>query len=191
MGLELELCAIENALSALPLFPRSVCLGINSSPELILSGQLAPVLGRVDLSRIVLELTEHATVADYTALYRAIMPYRERGAQLAIDDAGAGYASMRHILHLEPDIIKLDMSLTRDIDTDPSRRALAKGLISFAHEIGSHITAEGVETRAELEMLRRVGADKVQGFYLSKPLSLEDALAAARTPRPELRRAAG
>jgi EAL domain-containing protein (putative c-di-GMP-specific phosphodiesterase class I) len=180
VGIELELHAIENALVSRDLFPAPVYLSINSSPELILSGRLEPALAGVDLSRIVLEITEHATVGDYAALVRALQPLRSRGARLAIDDAGAGYASMRHILNLKADIIKLDMSLTRDIDTDPSRRALAKGLISFAHEIGSSITAEGVETRAELEMLRRVGVDKAQGYYLSKPLALEGALAACR-----------
>ncbi|HTV23433.1 MAG TPA: EAL domain-containing protein [Polyangiaceae bacterium] len=187
VGLELELQAIRNALVALDRFPPPVYLGINTSPELILSGRLGPVLNEVDLSRIVIEITEHATVTDYGLLGRVLQPWRARGARLAIDDAGAGYASMRHILNLGADVIKLDMSLTRDIDTDPSRRALAKGLISFAHEVGSHITAEGVETRSELEMLRRVHVDKVQGYYLSKPLSLPDALAAVRRPSSSMR----
>lgn len=180
VGLELELCAIQNALGALDRFPAPVFLGINTSPELILSGRLGPVLESVDLSRIVIEITEHASVTDYAGLARSLGPWRARGARLAIDDAGAGYASMRHILNLGADVIKLDMSLTRDIDTDPSRRALAKGLISFAHEVGSHITAEGVETHSELEMLRRVHVDKVQGYYLSKPLPLAEAVAAVR-----------
>jgi EAL domain-containing protein (putative c-di-GMP-specific phosphodiesterase class I) len=182
VGLELELQAIKNALVALQRFPGEVFLGINSSPELILAGHLVPLLANVDLSRVMLEITEHATVGDYLSLLHALEPLRQRGVRLAIDDAGAGYASMRHILNLKSDVIKLDMSLTRGIDSDPSRRALAKGLISFAHEIGAHITAEGVETRAELEMLRRVGVDKVQGYFLSKPLSLEEALAAPRRP---------
>lgn len=179
LGLELELCAIEHALAQLGRFPTAMFLGINTSPELLLSGQLSALLERVDSSRVMIELTEHATVGDYVALASVLAPLRERGARLAIDDAGAGYASMRHILNLRADVIKLDMSLTRDIDTDRSRRALAKGLISFAHEIGTHITAEGVETRAELEALRRVQVDKVQGYYLSRPLSLEEALAEA------------
>ena len=190
VGLELELFAIVSALRALDAFPNSVFLGVNTSPELVLSGKLAPVLERVDLSRIVIEITEHATVNDYAELCRALAPLRERGARLAIDDAGAGYASMRHILDLKSDIIKLDMSLTHDIDADPSRRALAKGLISFAHEIETQITAEGVETRAELDMLRRLGADKVQGYYLSKPLSLDDALAEVQHGAPPSIRAA-
>jgi EAL domain-containing protein (putative c-di-GMP-specific phosphodiesterase class I) len=191
VGVELELHAIENALAALERFPAPLFFGINTSPELIASGRLGPVLERVDLSRVVIEITEHATVTDYAGLLRALEPWRARGARLAIDDAGAGYASMRHILSLGADIIKLDMSLTRDIDSDPSRRALAKGLISFAHEVGSHITAEGVETRNELEMLRRVHVDKVQGYFLSKPLSLADALAAVRRPGAGKARAVG
>ena len=110
----------------------------------------------------------------------ALAPFRKRGARLAIDDAGAGYASMRHILRLKAAVIKLDMSLPRDIDTDMSRRALAKGLIAFAGEVGSRITAEGVETESELATLRAIGVDKAQGFFLSKPQALEDVVASAR-----------
>lgn len=177
LGLELELKAIENALAGFNRLPHAVSLSLNSSPELILSRRLDALLARVDLSRVVLEITEHASVTDYEALLDALTPLRKRGAKLAIDDAGAGYASMRHILNLKADVIKLDMSLTRSIDTDCSRRALAKGLIAFAHEIGSTITAEGVETETELFALRAIGADKVQGYFLSKPRELEDLVA--------------
>ena len=187
VGLDLELLAIEKALGALERVPQ-LWLAVNSSPELILSGRLDPVLRGVDLSRVVLEITEHAGVPDYEAVQEALAPFRGRGARLAIDDAGAGYASMRHILNLKADVIKLDMSLTRDIDTDPSRRALAKGLIAFAQEVGSQITAEGVETESELATLRAIGVDKAQGYFLSKPRALEDLVAmAARTPATALR----
>lgn len=182
--LQLELHAIRNAIAAIDAFPPEVYLGINSSPESILSGRLAPMIADLDGSRLVLEITEHSTVPDYDALNRALRPMRERGVRVAVDDAGAGYASMRHILSLKCDIIKLDMSLTRDIDTDPGRRALARGLISFACEIGSDITAEGIETRAELEVLRNLGVHKVQGYYLSRPGSMEDALKAFRIGCP-------
>ena len=189
LGLELELRAIENALCALERLPAELSLSVNCSPELIMSGRLEAVLGSVDLSRLVLEITEHATVSEYEAVLSSLGPFRRRGARLAIDDAGAGYASMRHILDLKADVIKLDMSLTRNIDTDPSRRALAKGLIAFASEIGSTITAEGVETAAELAALRAIGVDRVQGYFLSKPKSLEEVLALAGAPPS--RRAAG
>lgn len=176
LGIDLELRAIEHALLVLNDLPPPLTLSINASPELLISGLLPPVLRDLDLARVTLEVTEHAAVTDYVALVSALAPLRARGALLSIDDAGAGYASMRHILHLKPDVIKLDMSLTRDIDADPCRRALARGLIGFAHEIGSTIVAEGVETETELAALRAIGVDKVQGYYLSKPQSRDDLL---------------
>ena len=89
---------------------------------------------------------------------------RARGVQLMIDDAGAGFASLRHVLGLHPDAIKLDLSLTRDIDSDPVRRALAASLVAFAREIGATIVAEGIETRGELETLRALGVTHGQGL---------------------------
>jgi EAL domain-containing protein (putative c-di-GMP-specific phosphodiesterase class I) len=176
LGLELERAAIERGLGARDQFQGSLFLGINGSPELIVSPALASVLPRGDLSRIMLEITEHAVVADYEHLVAALEPLRVRGLRIAIDDAGAGYASMLHIVNLHPDLIKLDMSLTEHIDTDPRRRALARALIAFARDIGSGICAEGVETEGELEMLRSLGVDLAQGYYLSKPLLLEEAV---------------
>ncbi|HWA70775.1 MAG TPA: EAL domain-containing protein [Polyangiaceae bacterium] len=191
VGMDLELRAIENALVALDRLPAPLTVSLNASPELLISSRLVPLLGNVDLSRVALEVTEHAAVADYDALKSALRPFRESGALLSIDDAGAGYASMRHILNLKPDIIKLDMSITRDIDTDSNRRALAKGLIAFAHEIGSTIVAEGIETESELEALRAIGVDKAQGYYLSKPKPLDDLVLASLGITSEPRRVAG
>lgn len=127
VGLDLELLAIEKALGALEKVPHPLWLAVNCSPELILSGRLHPVLERVDLSRVVLEITEHASVPDYHAVLDALAPFRQRGAKLAIDDAGAGYASMRHILSLKADVIKLDMSLTRDIEATPAAAPWPRG----------------------------------------------------------------
>jgi EAL domain-containing protein (putative c-di-GMP-specific phosphodiesterase class I) len=81
------------------------------------------------------------------------------------------------------------MSLTRAVDTDPSRRALAKGLIAFAHEIGSTITAEGVETETEFATLCDLGVDKVQGFFLSEPNALEAAMVGESEPPVAIREA--
>lgn len=88
-----------------------------------------------------------------------------------MDDAGAGYASFRHILNLGPDRIKLDMSLTRDIDADPARRALAAALIHFSAETGSTLVTEGVETAAELATLKELRVNKAQGYFLGRPIS--------------------
>jgi EAL domain-containing protein (putative c-di-GMP-specific phosphodiesterase class I) len=97
--------------------------------------------------------------------------------QVAIDDAGAGYASMRHILKIRPDLIKLDISLTQNIDGDSTRRALAAALIAFAGETDATIVAEGIETEAELRTLERLGIRKAQGYYLARPAPLSDCLA--------------
>lgn len=171
-AVELEIAAICRALEAVPLIPADAYLALNLSPVTLLSGALVDALSAAPLRRLVLELTEHAPVEDYGALRDAIMPLRSAGVRLAIDDAGAGFSSFSHIVQMTPDIIKLDMGLTRDVDRDPVRRSLTAALISFAGETGAAITAEGIETRAELEALRELGAASGQGFYLGRPAPL-------------------
>jgi EAL domain-containing protein (putative c-di-GMP-specific phosphodiesterase class I) len=173
----LELAAIRKALADLPLLPEDVYLAINASPETLLSEELAVLLEDKPAERIVLELTEHAHVADYSRLLQALRPLRQRGIRLAVDDAGAGYASLQHVLHLQPDLIKLEMSLTRNIDVDLPRRALASALIRFARDTGSRIIAEGVETASELSTLRSLGVEKAQGYFLGRPSPLRDIIA--------------
>jgi EAL domain-containing protein (putative c-di-GMP-specific phosphodiesterase class I) len=175
MATLLELAAIRQALQALPPLPRHVYVGINVGPETLLdSDGLADALQNFPAHQIMLELTEHAQVDDYTALSRALERHRESGVRLAIDDAGAGYASFRHILALKPDRIKLDISLIRSIDIDLAKRALAAALIAFSHETGSRIVAEGVETGSELSALKNLGVDCAQGYYLARPMTLKD-----------------
>jgi EAL domain-containing protein (putative c-di-GMP-specific phosphodiesterase class I) len=132
------------------------------------------------LDRIILEITEHAAVADYAALNAVLKRYRANGLRLAADDAGAGYSCFRHVLDMRPNVIKLDMSLTRDIDKDPARAALASALTIFGRSIEAEIVAEGVETLAELNVMREIGVTKVQGYLLGKPQPLE---AAKQTPQ--------
>jgi EAL domain-containing protein (putative c-di-GMP-specific phosphodiesterase class I) len=171
LGVDLEIAALDTALEGLPSLPEDIYLAVNVSPATILSGRLEPIVAAAPPGRLVIELTEHAAIADYAALADALEPLRGR-AGLAIDDVGAGYSGMRHILDLRPDIIKLDISLTRDIDTDPARRALAAALVAFAAGIGAEIVAEGVETEGELTALRELGVPKSQGYYLSRPKPL-------------------
>ncbi|WP_119157753.1 EAL domain-containing protein [Caldimonas tepidiphila] len=175
LGAELEMRAVEMALDALGQLPSEVYVSCNVSPEVAVSEPLLQLLCGVRPERVVLEITEHAYVSDYERLARALAPLRQRGMRLAVDDAGAGYASFRHILALQPDLIKLDMSLTQGIDTHPGRRALAAALIRFAQETGSQIVAEGVETAGELEVLRALQAHVVQGYLIGRPLRLADA----------------
>jgi len=176
MGPTLEACAAHNALNALHALPDHMYVAINGSPEFAASGAFQRVLGGVDVSRVVLEITEHASVVDYGPLLKAIAPLRAIGLRVAIDDTGAGYASMRHILKIEPDLVKLDISLTRGIDGDRKRRALASALIAFAAETDIQIIAEGVETARELETLQALGVAYGQGFYLARPAPLYEVL---------------
>ena len=183
MGAQLEMRAVELAMAALDSLPQDVYLSFNVSPEALINGDLRRVLEGMPLERLVLEITEHATIDEYSELTNALAPLRTRGLRLAVDDAGAGFASFRHILRLQPDIIKLDMSLTRDIDTDAARRALASALIRFAHETGSKIVAEGVETASELRVLRSLGVNKAQGYFLGRPAPLANALQSSQATR--------
>jgi len=176
LGVELEIAAIRAALRALPSLTHDTYLSINSSPQTILSGELQKSLENVDARRVVLEVTEHDYIQDYPSLLAALAPLRSRGLRVAIDDAGAGYASLRHVLHIQPELIKLDVSLTRDIDRDPIKRALASALIAFARETRARIVAEGVETEAEMRVLKSIGASSAQGYFLARPMPLEDAL---------------
>lgn len=176
MGVELELAAIRAALRALPSVPKDVYISVNSSPQTILEGDLHSLLHSVDLRRVVLEITEHDYIKDYPSLLVVLAPLRACGLRVAIDDAGAGYSSLRHVLHIQPELIKLDVSLTRNIDTDAMRRALASALIAFARETRASIVAEGVETEAELRALKRLGASCAQGYFLARPTPLNEAL---------------
>ncbi|MGG5891080.1 sensor domain-containing phosphodiesterase [Falsiroseomonas sp. HC035] len=172
LGIQLELATLRAALNAFAHISDEHFLSVNASPETVASGRLDEVLRNAPLSRIVLEITEHARVSDYAGLHNALASLRKTGVKLAIDDAGAGYSSFQHILQLRPDIIKLDMSLTRSVDTDAGRRALASALGYFARETNCQIVAEGIESEAELATLRMLRIAKGQGYLLGKPADI-------------------
>jgi EAL domain-containing protein (putative c-di-GMP-specific phosphodiesterase class I) len=117
----------------------------------------------------VLELTEHDEIPDYELLRQSLDRYRSLGARIAVDDAGAGYAGLQHILSLTPEILKLDLQLIRGIDQDIARRALVRCLVDFASEIGAAVLAEGISSLAELDVLRAVGVPLGQGYCLGRP----------------------
>jgi len=172
--LEMELACLRTALRDLPRLPKEAYLSLNVSPATAVAPELHEVLDGLPAKRLVLEMTEHARVDDYSALKAALGGFRERGIRLAIDDAGAGFASLRHIVLLHPDFIKLDMTLTRDVHRDETRRALVVALVAFGSQIGASVVAEGVETAEELATLREVGVQFGQGFYLARPRALSD-----------------
>lgn len=171
LGQALELAAFRAALRSISQLPEDVYLAINVSPQLVIGGGLSELLANVAPGRVVLELTEHAIITDLGLFHRSLEPLRSR-VRIAIDDAGAGYSGLRHILDVHPDIIKLDLSLTRNIDKDPARHALATAMIAFCRKTGSQIVAEGVETAEELETLGQLGTDCAQGYFLQRPKPL-------------------
>jgi EAL domain-containing protein (putative c-di-GMP-specific phosphodiesterase class I)/CheY-like chemotaxis protein len=169
---ELELTTARAALTSMDQLPPDTYLSINLSPETASSSEFRDLLIEVDHDRLVVEMTEHTPVEDYPKLNTAVHELRWRGLRLAIDDVGAGFASLRHILELSPDFIKLDVTLTRDIDREEPRRSLAGALTTFAKAIGSEIVAEGIQTEGELAVLQSLDVTFGQGYHLGAPGSL-------------------
>jgi EAL domain-containing protein (putative c-di-GMP-specific phosphodiesterase class I) len=169
MGLELERATMAAALDVASGRLGDRWLSVNVSPSFLASGTPAPLMRRADV-KVVLELTEHDPIDDYGDITRAV---RRLGAdvRLSIDDAGAGYACLNHVLSLRPAFVKLDRGWVNGIDTDPARQALVAGLESFASRTGSVLIAEGIQTEAELSTLRELRVDLGQGFLLGRPAS--------------------
>ncbi len=174
LGVDLEIAAVGAALPHLAALPDRCSMAVNLGPDSIASPRLLPVLDDVDLSRLTIEITEHVAVGDYPELRRQLDAYRRRGALLAVDDTGAGFASFAHIVQLAPDIIKVDIDLTRGVDIDPVRRSLTAAVVTFAHDTGAQVIAEGIETDGELEALRTLGVSHGQGYLLGRPAPLHE-----------------
>ena len=173
LGVELQMIAVRSALAALPVLPHGF-IAVNVSPSAIRSDDFIRALDRLPPQQVVVEVTEHARIDDYSALERALRPLRERGMRVAVDDCGAGFANLLHLLRLQPEIIKLDIGIVRNIDSDAVRRALAGSLVGFAFQMGATIIAEGIETEAELHALREIGVPWGQGFLLARPAPYDE-----------------
>ncbi|YAK90591.1 EAL domain-containing protein [Paenarthrobacter nitroguajacolicus] len=170
-GLDLEFLALETAIAAASRLPANVYVAVNLSPSACLDMRLSRIVRESGLrpERIVVELTERSPVADYARLTAALAPLRSAGLRVAIDDVGAGFSSMRHILKLSPELIKLDRSIVAGIDSNPSQKALFAAMLSFASNIGAGLVAEGIETSSELSTLAELGVETGQGYLLGRP----------------------
>ncbi|HEX5909830.1 MAG TPA: EAL domain-containing protein [Thermoleophilaceae bacterium] len=170
VGTRLEARAVATILSHRAALAPNCFLSLNLSPDAACSPTLQQLLrDEGDLRGVVLEITERSPVEDYDALVEALAPLRALGATLAIDDAGAGYSSMRHIVTLEPQFVKLDRSLVQDLDNDPRKSAAITALGAFAGEVDAWVVAEGVETPGELSALSSLQMPLAQGFLLGRP----------------------
>jgi PAS domain S-box-containing protein len=174
VGVPLELLAIRKAAEAIQRLPDGVGLSVNASPPTVASDAFMPCFNSAE--RVTVELTEHLQIRDYRGFADSIGPMRQAGGQIAIDDFGAGYASLRHILRLRPEWIKLDISLTERIDENPLAHAMASALAAFGKDAGLQLVAEGIETEEELDALTDVGFRYGQGFYFGVPAPLDDVL---------------
>ncbi len=175
LGEDLECAVLARAVGLLDRLPGDVYLSLNASPATVASGGFARAIEGADSRRLLLEVTEQAMVEDHDRMTFAIDSLREAGVRIAVDDAGAGYAGLQQILRLRPDVIKLDMSLTRDIHIDAARASLAQALSFFAGRTRAVIVAEGIEREEELVVLRDLGVELGQGWLLGKPEPIETA----------------
>ncbi|MGY2065553.1 sensor domain-containing phosphodiesterase [Blastococcus sp. SYSU DS0619] len=185
LGDQLELLALRRAADLLGGVDGYVAL--NVSPGTLLTSECASLLAELPLDRVLLELSEHDPVDDYDALAAALAPLRAAGLRLAIDDVGAGFSSLRHIVVTSPEVIKIDRSIVSGLDTDPVRTVLIRSLVDFGRGLEARVVAEGVETADEADALRALGVDYGQGWHFGRPVVPAPRPAAA----PELPPGAG
>jgi EAL domain-containing protein (putative c-di-GMP-specific phosphodiesterase class I) len=170
-GDDLEVIALRGAAAHLEHVTGYVAM--NVSPATLLTRQCRDLLAGLPLGRVVLELSEHDQVEDYPTLLSMLTPLRRAGMRLAIDDVGAGFSSLRHIVLTAPDVLKLDRSIVDGVAADPVLRTLVKSMVDFGHGCDARIVAEGVETEQDAGALLDLGVDCGQGWYFGRPGSRE------------------
>jgi EAL domain-containing protein (putative c-di-GMP-specific phosphodiesterase class I)/CheY-like chemotaxis protein len=181
LGAALQAATLAAAVAATASLPSGIALSVNLSADVIQSDASLPAILAGVNRRTVVEITEHERIDDYASV-RAALGRLGPNIDLAVDDAGSGYASLRHILALQPAYVKLDIEWVHDIDRDPVRRALVSGLTYFASETGCQLIAEGIETQAERDVLVDLGIQLGQGFLLGRPVPAIDPGSRARPP---------
>ena len=172
---ELEVVSLGLAREALETLPAGLFLSVNVVPTSLLSPAVRTQLHAMQPERVVVELTEHAPVDDYGELGNVLTELRSEGLRVAVDDAGAGYASLRHVLKLAPDQLKIDGEVVRGIELEKAPRALTAALLAFARELGVDVVAEGIERPETLAVLAGMGVKYGQGYALGRPSELPQA----------------
>jgi EAL domain-containing protein (putative c-di-GMP-specific phosphodiesterase class I) len=159
------------AAAAMSKAPPDAALFLNLHPldlaDEELFDELAPLTQLA--SRVILEVTERAAIEDVDAVERRVSQLRERGFRIAVDDLGAGYAGLSSFALLEPEIVKLDVSLLRDIDQSPVKQKLVASMTALCKDMGFLVVAEGIETAAERDCVVSLGCDLLQGFLFARP----------------------
>ncbi|MGH8980366.1 MAG: EAL domain-containing protein [Acidimicrobiales bacterium] len=170
VGADLEAAVMRKALAARSQLPPNCFLAVNVSPVELSSPQVRGALEECwDLAGVVIELTEQAAVDSYADLEGDLRRWRAAGALVAVDDAGAGYAGLRHLLEVQPSIVKLDRHLVDRIDRDPAKRVLVEMIGTFADRTDAWVVAEGIERMAEMEVIAELGVPLAQGYFVGRP----------------------
>ena len=170
LGGRLEAMLVETGLAALDWIPDNCFLAINVSPRALASSEVAGVLAsRESLEGVVIEVTEQVVVEDYVHFDYVLRSLRAAGAAIAVDDAGAGYASLQHIVALRPQFVKLDRWLVANLEEDEAKLAVIEALGTFASRIDAWMVAEGIERPEEVAALQRLRVPLGQGFWLGRP----------------------
>jgi EAL domain-containing protein (putative c-di-GMP-specific phosphodiesterase class I) len=164
-----ELMAVDIALRDLKQLPPATFLALKVSPATMLSDKFRAAIAHVPGDRLLLDIAEHGSFEDLSAIGDEIEALRERGVRVQLEDAGSGFAGLQNLVSLQPDVIKIDIDVTRGIDQDETRQLIAFALRSLADRSGATVVAEGVETSAEVDMLRALGIHSAQGYLFGKP----------------------
>jgi EAL domain-containing protein (putative c-di-GMP-specific phosphodiesterase class I) len=167
LGPQLEARAVEAALN-LKGRPAHAYLSFNLSATALVSAEVQAVLPE-DLSGLVIEITEHEPIREDARIRAALDDLRARGARIAVDDAGSGYAGLKQIAQINPDVVKLDRTLVCDVDVDPVKAALIESFVRFARDLGAVVCAEGIEREGELARLAELDVGYGQGYVLARP----------------------
>ncbi len=161
---------LRQALTLLDDLPANTFLTVNLEPGDVTRPEVREVLGaRTRLDRLVVEVTERAVIDETSSVTAELAELRARGATVAVDDAGAGYAGLQALLAIRPQLIKLDRTLISGIDGDPAKRTLLRALGDFAADLDAWVLAEGIETVEELEELVDLEVPLGQGYLLGRP----------------------
>lgn len=195
LGVELERLAVQQAWPILEQLHSRQFLTVNLSPVAAVAlAQRATAYAELPLSQLVVEITEHTAIDSYATLRDQLRPLRELGLRVAVDDAGAGYASLRHVVELRPDFIKIDRDLVHGLAEDHARRVAVSAFVLLSLDLDAGVIAEGLERPADLSALYDLGVDAAQGYLLGRPSTQPTDLAAwlrrdganAPTPGPPL-----
>ena len=179
-GHDLETLALARAIESGAARPENTVLSLNVSPSTLLTPQFVKVLPK-NLTGMQIEITEHEKISDKERVLSVLRMLRRRGAAIAVDDLGEGYAGLQQLMTLEPDVLKLDRSLVSRAHENPAQAALIEAISHYALRTGTKVCAEGVECLEELRLLADLDVSEAQGWVIGRPTAtFEQAAKAAR-----------